>query len=422
MCKDCFVGEMKKLKRKLHIILILTLASLMFSACSEKRKLYKKNIMYQEKNEYSKAIEKLAELLKLDPNNKKLVKDFEDTVIMSRRYYENKIKILEMQDKATKYEELLDVYKNLIKINKNIAEVYLDEGKNKIKIIDYSRRIEPIKDAGAKFYYEFAKRKEKTANNKWEHRSIAKAYKKVLEFRKNYNDADKLYKSSKEKAMLNVLILPIKNYTSMSESIIIEKVIYNNGLDWLMMDREISEFCNITSYAESRWLKYINDEEKNDFEKIKKISNETGIDIIVTSQIDSILYRDPTVRVEKTYLESSVKYKTEKVWSAEEEKYISKDIYKDVYATRYDYEKDTYLTINLSSKMIDPHRNRIMDIDTMTISVRDKVEWHSFSGNERAYDSYSQDELYCKTLDELLYEAAKEMSEKYRKKISYFLK
>ena len=404
--------------KKTLIILIILLVTF---GCSQKVKLNKKIDKDLEKREYVSAIDNMEKLISVENNNEINIEKIDLLISEGRDYYKNSITIYENDSDLKKYDRILNSYENLNKINSFLLNLDISYRKKiNYDVEDYDSEIEKIRYDAAKKYYDIANKKYQTAESKLEYRRASKLYDKVNNFIFGYEDSIFLQKLSKEKATMNVAILPIKDYRYYSQNMYLGDMIHYKALEWLLFDREIKEFTNIMTD-----LKLLSDDDYKKIENgdISILSDlkEKDMDLVVYSRLNAVFYEPSVLFTKVTPIKKSV-FVNEKVWNRNKEKYDIIQVEKNVYSTKYEYSKKSSVKIVMSVKLINPLQNRIMDVDTLSHEVEDVVSWESYTGDERAYDTFSHDERYNRTKDDMLFECANKISEKYKNKISFFLK
>lgn len=404
---------MKKILTGIMILMVLF-------GCSKQASLTKKIDKNLEKREYVAAIENAGKLIVIDENKDASIEKINLLIEEGRDYYKKTILIYQNDGNLKKYDVMLNNYESLNKIN-NVLRGLNTEYREKINhdIEDYDTEIVNVRNTAAEEYYQFANEKYKAANNKMEFRNVEKLYEKVNSFVYGYKNSLELQKASKEKAIINVVIFPIKDSYYHIQNTYLGDTIHSKVLDSLLFERDIIEYTNIITNTLQITDENYKKIENNDVSNLNALKD-NDIDLVVYARLNSVFYEPGILSTKIKPIKKNIKVK-ERVFNRSKGKYENIYVEKKVDATKYEYSKKSTAKILLSVKIIDVKQNQIIDVDTLTHEVEDVVKWENEVVDYRDYNTYYS-ELHNKTKDEMLYECANKISEKYKNKIISFLK
>lgn len=413
------------LKRKVVFVLLLVLLGIGVVGCSKKAGLVKNSKKYTENHDYDKAVRALVDALKIDPEYKEALENINPIYSEGQIYYLESIELFKQDSNFSKYDNILKTYGSLNSMNDAIRELSL-ELREKIAVEPkmYNEDIKNTKLEAAEVCFGMAMEKYNNSKDKLDYKEAAKTFKRVMYYNQEYPNAREKYDESREKAMVTVVLFPIKNSRDYSYNVAVDRIMYNKLLEKFINDIGVSEFAKIKGYEEFEFGNEYMYLTENDSDKMGAAAAKAGADLFIIIDINSVIYNYPRTIVLEERLVKEVETGKVREWNSKKERYEERKIYEKVSATKYKHTKETGATMSITYKILSPRQgSALLKMETLSEKSQDKVSWVTYRGDERAYkNEYSEYEQQTKQRDEMLEMVTNETSNKIHQNIGNFLK
>ncbi|MCF7885102.1 MAG: CsgG/HfaB family protein [Candidatus Marinimicrobia bacterium] len=423
-----------KIKNLIYILSVFSILLLLTNCATftEYGKLEAKAREYYTNGSYDLAVNKCVKALKTNPKYKKARELIQNSFRAATKHHNREIKQLKASNNKYKWDDIVDHYKSLNKINNYIATLppikdidsdktivfdtkdYTSElanARNKAAEVHYveGTRLKNSKDyvqaarefmlaeeictgykdakkqqAGA--HYLEAKRIAKSDKREMQ-KEAAKEFKEADRIYSGYKDARDCYEKCRKAGILRIAIIPFKNkisqqnkYGAISETIT-DKITSN-----IMNDPSATEFLEIISRTELYRIMQEHELEKAGFlnkESAVEAGKVLGVHEIIVGKITQIIYAKPRIKKRKEKQKDRAVV-DEKVYYDDDGDKHTKDVYGDVYAKVTFYTKLSEASIVGSYQIINVKTAKVKQSKSFSGKSNFKCKWATFSGDERA--------------------------------------
>jgi len=426
---------MRKMNVARLILLVLILVIIFGCAALTKHgQLESSARQHYSKGRYDQAVFDCASALKLKPEYDKAQMLIQDAFKAGINSHENKIKELKASTEKFKWDKIVSEYEALVRLNQVITELPVLQNKKTQAIIkfdarDYSNELSNSKMQAAEIHYQHGLELSKNENVDVQ-KQAAKEFKTATSFITDYKDAATLYQKARKGGIKRLAIIPFEDnsgkggiYGDLS-GMIVDDVVTD-----VMTDKSAMEFLELISRDQ---LERVMEEQKLGLTGL--INEETAVELGKVLGVHEILTGKITqiIHIPEKTIRKNVKKKANVVVRKEEYKDSkgktkTRNIRGDVFANVTVHTKTAGGKITGSYNIIDVTTAKLKKSEIFTGKYDFKYEWATYTGDERALDSHSKklaskSEIRAPVAEELIHNAAKNLSQSLTKALKSYVK
>ncbi len=371
---------------------------------------------------YDKAVFESVSSLKLNRDYEKSQILVQDAFKAAVKKHTAQISTLKGSTEKFKWDNIVQEYENLIKINNAVGELPTIRNKKtneelKFEIIDYSVELADAKNNAAESHYQegllLAKTKDLDTQKK-----AAKEFKISCSYVPEYKDAIMLYEKSKKAGLKRIAIIPFEDKSGKEGKYgNLSGLIVDDIVSKVLNDAAATEFLEIITRDQ---IERVIHEQKFgssvfvDESSVAEVGKILGVHEILTGQINQVIYT-PERTINKTHQAKQRVVTGKEKYTDKNGKTRTRDVYGDVYANVTTYTKTSGAKITGSYKIIDVASAKLKKTESISGEESFQFEWAKFSGDERALDYNerklaSKQEEFAPVEDILVTDAAKRLS------------
>lgn len=384
------------LSPKALLLLCFTFLFLGCAALSKYGQLESQAQEHFEQKQFDQAFYKCERSLSIEP-------DYEDSQGLINKAYDSalaqhhkSISELKNSDSLLKYDLLVNHYKALNKLNnsaQSLSELMREKSnfKPQFSYAQYDKELEDATQNAAEAHYQEGLRLSELSQVE-DQKEAAKEFKKALEFKPNFKDAQELYQQARKLGTTRIVVIPFENKSRNRRYGAIEEVITDDLISNLLNSKSSMEFTEIISRDE---LTQIMNEQKLqlsglvDDESIIEHGKILGVNEILVGSITQINYSPIQVQT-KSFVES----KNVKVGEVEKKddlgRSIKTSIMEDVEAKVTQKTHKSQALVSASFKLIDVSTSKIKFSQSFKEVQVFQYSSASFKGDSKALSKSSK--------------------------------
>jgi len=371
---------------------------------------------------YDDAVLGCAASLKLNRDYEKSQILIQDAFKAAVNKHKSQIAALKSSIDKFRWDNVVEEYEGLIKINSAVGELPTIQNKKtkeilKFEIVNFSAELSEAKANAAEAHYQEGLLLSRTNDLDIQKRA-AKEFKASIAYISEYKDAAVLYEKARKAGLKRIAIIPFEDRSGKQGKYgDLSGLIVDDIVSMVLDDPEATEFMEIVTRDQ---LERVIQEQKFsasvfvDEQSVAEVGKILGVHEILNGQISQITYT-PERTVNKTLQAKNRVVTGQEKYVDKNGKTKTRDVYGDVYANLTIYTKTSDARITGSYKIIDVTTAKLKKSESVSGEEEFQYEWARFSGDERALD-YTQSKLASKqeefapVEDVLVTEATKNLS------------
>ncbi len=392
------------------------------AALHEYGKLEKRARRSYQHGDYDQAVFKCAESLRQNPEYNKAQKLIQDAFKAAVSAHESKIKVLELSSSKFNWDDIVEEYEALVKLNQTIRELpTLREKKTKeiirLQVTDYTQNLAEAKTNAAEAHYQEGLRLSKQQGIDIQ-KQAAKEFKAAERFCPGYKDAASLYEIARKAGIKRMAIIPFEDKSGKGDKYgALSEMITDEIISEVMHDPSAMEFLELISRDQ---LEQVMQEQQLaltdlvDEHTAVQLGKILGVHEILTGKITQIIYAPERIIKKSEKQKANVVVRTEK-YRDSKGKEQTRYIYGDVYANVTIYTKTTEASIVGSYKIIDVETAKLKKSESFAGKANFECKWATFTGDKRALSKEAKrlvkkSEGFAPVAEEMVNQAAHNLS------------
>ena len=427
--------------RTISIVSLAIIATQILAGCAAYTKygeLEANARQYYQQGDYDLAVFRCAESLRLNPNYNKAQVLIKDVFRAAVNTHNDNIKALKSSSAKFRWDDMVNEYEALIKLNQEIRSlpVLTDKETGEIirfKITDFTQDITDAKTNAAEAHYQEGiciSEKEGMDFKK----QAAKEFKAALWFIPGYKDAPNMYEEYRKKATKRMVIIPFEDKSGKADKYgAISEMIIDGFIANITEDSTAMEFLELVTYKELKRVLMEQEIQMSDLadkQTMLEVGELLGVHEILVGKITQINYSRPDATIQQFKKGGRELVGKKKEYNVYEfvvpsdgtigimkvsTQYKEHNIYENFKAKVKIYTKTAEASIISSYKVIEVATNTLKKSDFLGGEVYFQYQWATYDGDARALSS-EDEKLITKgrplvpTEKELVLQAAQNLS------------